>query len=156
MQSLCMGMHADGQGKPSTTVAGAHMCHPRAWPSSRYVVLELPPPKINNGAGVALACVPAGPVAEALRTAFFESFTLYAAAVDQLADQIAGGGAAGNPLAGGKPPAQGGAGGVPPGGPGAADATPPDRKLLVLLSNCAHVRSSVMPGLFTRWAARGI
>ena len=92
-------------------------------------------------------------MAEALRTAFFESFTLYAAAVDQLADRIAAGGAAGNSVAGGKPPAQGGAA-ASPGGPGAADATPPDRKLLVLLSNCAHVRSSVMPGFFTRCAAR--
>ena len=94
----------------------------------------------------------AGPVAEALRTAFFESFTLYAAAVEQLADQIAAGEATGGPLAGGKAPAQGGAA-VFPRGPGAADATPPDRKLLVLLSNCAHVRSSVMPSLFTRCAA---
>lgn len=113
---------------------------------------RLPPPRCNLYAGVALASVPAGPVAEALRTAFFESFTLYAAAVDQLADQIAAGGAAGNPVAGMKPPAQGGAA-VSPRGPGAANATPPDRKLLVLLSNCAHVRSSVMPGLFTRCAA---
>ena len=92
--------------------------------------------------------MPAGPVAQALRTAFFESFTLYAAAVDQLADQIAAAGAAGTP------PARGGAASSPRVS-SALVATPPDRKLLVLLSNCAHVRSSVMPGLLTRCVTHG-
>ncbi len=37
----------------------------------------------------------AGPVALALRAALFESFTLFAAAVDQLADSISAGGGGG-------------------------------------------------------------
>jgi len=81
----------------------------------------------------------AGPVALALRAALFESFTLFAAAVDQLADGISAGGGAGALRA------------VASGG-GAGGATP-DRKLLVLLSNCAHVRGAVLPGLLTRCAA---
>jgi len=77
----------------------------------------------------------AGPVALAL----FESFTLFAAAVDPLADSISAGGGGGalRALANG----------------GGADGATPDRKLLVLLSNCAHVRGAVLPGLLTRCAA---
>ncbi|KAK9836321.1 hypothetical protein WJX81_005210 [Elliptochloris bilobata] len=92
----------------------------------------------------------AGRVALSLRTTFFESFTLYAAAVDQLADHITAAAASGTPVAGGGTPTRGGVL-ASQGGPGAAGATPPDRKLLVLLSNCAYVRSSIMPGLMTRF-----
>lgn len=84
---------------------------------------------------------------------FFDSFTLFAAAVDQLADQITAAAAAGAmPRAssgGGATGSTAPNGGTPRAG-GFIDATSPDRKLLVLLSNCAFVRSSVLPGLTTR------
>ena len=90
-----------------------------------------------------MGCARAGPVALALRAALFESFTLFAAAVDQLADGISAAGGVAAPR------------GAANGG-GAVGATPPDRKLLVLLSNCAHVRGAVLPGLLTRCAAPAV
>lgn len=77
----------------------------------------------------------AGTVAASLRGAFFDSFASYAVGTDHLSQELS---AKGPPGEGGDAPEE--------------EAAPisGERKLLVLLSNCAFVRGSVMPSLIDR------
>lgn len=97
----------------------------------------------------------AGTAAASLRSAFFESFTSYAVATDKLSFEVV-------PAASGKPRPlfptvnsleEGEADGeaTPPAAADAdVDGISSDRKLLVLLSNCAFVRGSTMPTFYNR------
>ena len=85
-----------------------------------------------------MSCSPceiwAGTVAASLRGAFFESFASYAVGTDRLSQELSA-----------KAPTD----------EEALQEEPlisRDRKLLVLLSNCAFVRGSIMPGLIDRCA----
>lgn len=76
-------------------------------------------------------CLHAGTSAASLRGAFFDSFASYAVATDRLSLE----------LSAQAPPGEE----VPD-----EDLINTDRKLLVLLSNCAFVRGSIMPSLIDR------
>ena len=79
-------------------------------------------------------------VAAALRAAFFDSFATYAVATDRLSQELSA-----------KAPVEEGDEDAP--GAGEDGLMSGNRKLLVLLSNCAFVRGSVMPSLIDRCAA---
>ena len=83
----------------------------------------------------------AGMVAAALREAFFDSFATYAVATDRLSQELSA-----------KAPTEEGDEDAP--GADEDGLMSGNRKLLVLLSNCAFVRGSVMPSLIARCAAR--
>ena len=78
-------------------------------------------------------CFSAGTSAASLRGAFFDSFASYAVATDRLSLELS---------------AQAPSGDEAPD----EDLINTDRKLLVLLSNCAFVRGSIMPSLIDRYA----
>lgn len=88
--------------------------------------------------GKCLSCLPcdiwAGTVAASLRGAFFESFASYAVGTDRLSQELSAKAPTDEEALEGEPLISG------------------DRKLLVLLSNCAFVRGSIMPGLIDRCA----
>ena len=79
-------------------------------------------------------------VAAALRGAFFDSFATYAVATDRLSQELSA-----------KAPAKEGDEDAP--GADEDGLMSGNRKLLVLLSNCAFVRGSVMPSLIDRCVA---
>ena len=81
-----------------------------------------------------------GTVAAALRGAFFDSFATYAVATDRLSQELSA-----------KAPAEEGDENAPDTGEDGLMSG--NRKLLVLLSNCAFVRGSVMPSLIDRCVA---
>ena len=88
--------------------------------------------------GKRLSCLPcdiwAGTVAASLRGVFFESFASYAVGTDGLSQELSAKAPTDEEALEGEPLISG------------------DRKLLVLLSNCAFVRGSIMPGLIDRCA----
>ena len=79
----------------------------------------------------------AGTVAAALRGAFFDSFASYAVATDRLSQELSA-----------KAPTGEDDEDAP--GKGEDGLMSGNRKLLVLLSNCAFVRGSIMPRLIGR------
>ena len=81
-----------------------------------------------------------GMVAAALRGAFFDSFATYAVATDRLSQELSA-----------KAPTEEGDEDAP--GADEDGLMSGNRKLLVLLSNCAFVRGSVMPSLIDRCGA---
>lgn len=74
----------------------------------------------------------AGTSAASLRGAFFDSFASYAVATDRLSLELSAQASTADDA------------------PDEEHLIPADRKLLVLLSNCAFVRGSVMPSLIDR------
>lgn len=86
-----------------------------------------------------IACSRAGTAAAALRSAFFDSFTSFAVATDKLSSEIAthkrSASIDNN---------------VDEAAMAEDDGIGADRKVLVLLSNCAFVRGNVMPSFASR------
>ncbi len=87
----------------------------------------------------------AGTAAAALRSAFFDSFTSFAVATDRLSSEIA----TSKQRASSDEDA---AAGAATAAAAAADddGIGADRKVLVLLSNCAFVRGNIMPSFASR------
>ena len=89
----------------------------------------------------------AGTAAAALRSAFFDSFTSFAVATDRLSSEIA----TSKQRASSDEDAAAGAAAAATAGAADDDGIGADRKVLVLLSNCAFVRGNIMPSFASRY-----